>query len=162
MTPQQRFWKKVNRTTNHNDCWEWQGATNSRNYGTLVADKKAWLAHRYSYTINKGQIPHGYQIMHTCDNTKCVNPNHLTAATQKTNMKDMVNKGRHAEHKTTHCPQGHEYTEENTYRRPSRPNQRLCRTCIRNRNKQRPPRTEYNRQYWKTSKWNPNRTDKSN
>lgn len=33
--------------------------------------------------------------------------------------------------KRTHCPKGHEYTPENTYRQPSKPNTRKCRTCAR-------------------------------
>lgn len=31
----------------------------------------------------------------------------------------------------THCPAGHEYTEENTYRFPSHPTERICRKCQR-------------------------------
>lgn len=36
-----------------------------------------------------------------------------------------------AEHQLakTHCPQGHEYTDENTVRWPSQPRSRRCRTC---------------------------------
>lgn len=33
----------------------------------------------------------------------------------------------------THCKYRHEFTEENTYRPPSRPNSRMCRTCMRER-----------------------------
>ena len=152
MTPQQKFWTKVNRTPNHNQCWEWTGAKNNKNYGTLQTNKQKWLAHRYSYTINKGPIPTGYYITHTCDNPPCVNPNHLTAGTPKTNARDMTNKHRHHEQNITHCPHGHQYTPENTYRRPSQPNQRLCRTCINNRNKQRTNRQEQNRRYWQNRK----------
>jgi len=31
----------------------------------------------------------------------------------------------------THCPKGHEYTPENTYRQPSKPNTRKCKICAR-------------------------------
>jgi len=34
----------------------------------------------------------------------------------------------------THCPQDHEYTEENTYRNPAS-GHRMCRTCMRERNR---------------------------
>lgn len=33
--------------------------------------------------------------------------------------------------KQTHCRAGHEYTEENTYRKPKTPEFRQCRTCMR-------------------------------
>ena len=33
----------------------------------------------------------------------------------------------------THCPSGHEYTEENTYRSPKRPGTRHCKACARAR-----------------------------
>lgn len=37
----------------------------------------------------------------------------------------------------THCPRGHAYNEENTYRAPSSPNKRVCRECLRIRRRQR-------------------------
>ena len=40
--------------------------------------------------------PPGKIIMHTCDNKKCVNPNHLRLGTVKDNSEDMVKKRRHA------------------------------------------------------------------
>lgn len=36
----------------------------------------------------------------------------------------------------THCPQGHPYDEENTYRPPGK-SSRMCRECLRQRNRQR-------------------------
>jgi transposase-like protein len=35
----------------------------------------------------------------------------------------------------THCKHGHEFTEENTYRAPSRPDRRMCRECLRETNR---------------------------
>ncbi len=54
------------------------------------------MAHRASYQVYKGDIPDGLVIMHSCDNPSCVNPDHLTAGTQKQNIHDMMKKGRHA------------------------------------------------------------------
>lgn len=82
-------------------------------------------------------IHHGLDItdvtifsLHKCDNTKCINQDHLFVGNHQTNMLDRRNKGRdnnpHA--KKTHCPRNHEYSKENTriYR-----GRRNCRTCER-------------------------------
>lgn len=49
------------------------------------------------------------------------------------NGHDAVRHGTHVQSSKTHCPQGHEYTPENTYRKPS--GGRRCRTCHRDSNK---------------------------
>mgnify|MGYP000296532945 CR=1 FL=1 len=40
-----------------------------------------------------------------------------------------------ANYDRTHCPQGHPYDEENTYRPPGT-NNRMCKTCVRNRSRE--------------------------
>ena len=56
---------------------------------------KAWKASRLSYHLNKHQIlrtPPSLKtgiIMHSCDNSWCVNPEHLVLGDQKTNQADM-------------------------------------------------------------------------
>jgi|SRR5665213_175947 len=80
----ERFLSHVNKTSH---CWIWMAAKNKKGYGLFEG-----LAHRYSYQINKGQIPKGKNVCHNCkpssDNPSCVNPNHLWIGTQKDNMRD--------------------------------------------------------------------------
>jgi len=93
-TPEQRFNKKyvINEDT---DCWEWTHALNNIGYGMFRwATNKMRTAHRVSYELHKGPIPNGLFVCHTCDNPKCVNPEHLWVGTRKDNFDDMVSKGR--------------------------------------------------------------------
>lgn len=85
------FWRKVDKSA-PNGCWEWAGATMVANppwpheYGVVQVACCARLAHRVSYAIVHGKIPDGFVIDHLCRNTKCVNPDHLEAVTQRENI----------------------------------------------------------------------------
>lgn len=121
---ERRFWLKVDKTET---CWNWTGATRGDGHGHLVRDGRWTGAHRYAYQITRGPIPTGLVIDHLCRNGLCVNPDHLEPVTQRVNtLRGVGFAARNAV--KTHCPQGHEYTPENTYL--SRRNQRTCRTCI--------------------------------
>ena len=87
------FWSKV-RTGE--GCWEWTGAVGNHGYGIL--NRKAIrhtniLAHRYSWYLTHGEFPSGY-VLHTCDNRRCVRPDHLWLGSQAENLADMRAKGR--------------------------------------------------------------------
>lgn len=86
-----RFWEKVNKTDN---CWNWTGAINNKGYGRINIDGKSQLAHRVSFEIANGKIDDKMKVLHSCDNSFCVNPKHLWLGTQKDNLIDMAKKGR--------------------------------------------------------------------
>lgn len=89
-----RFWSKVHRTGNPDECWEWTACRHVRGYGQV-----AWLGvcgktHRIAYELTFGPIPEGKCILHRCDNPACCNPRHLFAGTQLDNIRDRHSKGR--------------------------------------------------------------------
>jgi len=90
-TPEQRFWKKVNREGN---CWVWTGAVTADGYGNFRVSGHNLRAHRFSYALLHGPIPDGLNILHACDNRLCVRPNHLCAGTQKENIADAIARDR--------------------------------------------------------------------
>ena len=109
------------------DCWEWQGATNNIGYGMIRDEKKMRTTHRVSYEEHtQTKIPSHLVTMHSCDNTICVNPAHLSLGTRKDNMQDMLNKGRAnnnyrgmtgKKQPTTTCPHCSRTIANNTYAR---------------------------------------------
>lgn len=129
------FYAKV-RVTSNDECWLWTGNTVRTGYGRIKVLGSYLYAHRISYAIHKGTVPTDKLVCHSCDNPRCVNPNHLWLGTYADNTTDMVNKKRHHELKKTHCPNGHEYTEDNIYwsTRNCRKNaQRKCAACQKKR-----------------------------
>lgn len=73
-------------------CWIWTASTRG-GYGYFWYDKSE-SAHRVSYEHFIGPIPDGLDVLHTCDNKLCVNPEHLFVGTHQDNMFDMSEKGR--------------------------------------------------------------------
>jgi len=53
-------------------CWEWSGRLHN-GYGRLGK----YTAHRFLWELYNEPIPEGMQVLHKCDNRKCVCPTHL-------------------------------------------------------------------------------------
>lgn len=78
-----------------NGCWNWTGAiVSSYGYGYIYFIDRPRLAHRVSWIITYGDIPEGLCVCHSCDNTRCCNPEHLFLGTYKDNEEDKKSKGR--------------------------------------------------------------------
>lgn len=94
-----RFWQHVDRT---GDCWIWRLKSKGGQMGygvfcvkssTAMSGKQQY-AHRAAYTLVYGDIRYGMLVRHSCDNVRCVRPEHLIEGTYQENTQDMLRRGR--------------------------------------------------------------------
>ncbi len=89
-----RFFSKIPSIVENNECWEWQGTLHKSGYAIFSVGYRNFYAHRVSYCIATGTDPQNMDVCHSCDNPKCVNPNHLFLGSHLDNMRDCFKKGR--------------------------------------------------------------------
>lgn len=117
-----------------NGCCHWTGFIDKMGYGRLgYRGRRSTPLQQAVYTEFVGPIPPGMvpdHVCHTddlacpggpaCLHRRCGNPAHLELVTAAEN-------NRRGNARITHCPFGHEYSPENTYRYVD--NRRFCRAC---------------------------------
>lgn len=62
-------------------CWVWNATKDRHGYGRY----RGRMAHRVIWEIERGAVPYGLLLDHTCRNRLCVNPSHLRPVDHKTN-----------------------------------------------------------------------------
>lgn len=88
-------------------CWLWTGLKERSGYGQFYlfteynGIKVRVYAHRIALLLKLGFLPGHLEVMHSCDNPSCVNPDHLSLGTHADNMRDSALKGRRAKVKPT-------------------------------------------------------------
>ncbi len=82
-------------------CHLWTGKTNGKGYGELVVRpflgspvRQRIKAHRAAWILAYGSIPADKCVLHRCDNTFCVNVDHLRLGTHHENVIDMARRDR--------------------------------------------------------------------
>lgn len=83
------------------ECHDHGQKGNPQGYGRFWVEteggRKKWLAHRVVFEQFYGYRPP--VVMHSCDNTRCINPAHLEPGDWDKNNKDRAAKGRSAPHR---------------------------------------------------------------
>lgn len=77
-----------------NHCLIWPYGHNSAGYPTFGRRGKMVYVHRYMCEYRYGSAPKGCQAAHSCGNTKCCNPMHLSWKTPSANQYDRIGHGR--------------------------------------------------------------------
>ena len=91
---------------NDSGCFEWQGAKSGKGYGVIRHNGRNLATHRIALAgaLNKPDLLNRIDrtasafipqyVLHSCDNPKCCNPEHLRLGTATDNADDCVTRNR--------------------------------------------------------------------
>lgn len=80
---------KANVRVDSNRCWLWQKSVGSHGYGNIATGGgRNETVHRVSCEVFHGKSD-SQDVLHSCDNKLCCNPDHLRWGSRKQNMIDV-------------------------------------------------------------------------
>jgi hypothetical protein len=92
LTPEERFWAKVDRNgpvpeyrPDLGPCWLWLRYVDPAGYGRFCLNLISAYAHGVAYTWANGPVPKDLELDHLCRIRHCVRPDHLEAVTHQVN-----------------------------------------------------------------------------
>lgn len=131
MTKQERIDSLFANTKNISGCLVWQGAISQKRiaspYPSTYFNGKNWKGHRLIWTLICGEIPDGLWVLHRCNHSLCLNPEHLYLGDAKQNMQDRLRAGNNPLKERTVCIRGHALVGINVRMRKN--GSRACRLC---------------------------------
>lgn len=98
-------------------------------YPSIRFNGKIWRGNRLVYSLVHNLDLGKNLVLHTCDNPRCLNPEHLYLGDHKQNMRDKISRNRDHNKVKTHCKNGHEFSGDNLIIRKT--GARSCRICMR-------------------------------
>ncbi len=110
-------------------CWLWIGLKTVDNYPifswrfTGHTKNASVPTHRVSYMHWNGDVPEGMTVHHKCENTLCVNPEHLEVLSVRDNILRSPTHLASREAAQTVCKYGHKFD------RVTSAGKRYCKTC---------------------------------
>lgn len=116
--------REVNEETG---CWDWLGSFRGGGYARMSVKNRVVPAHRVSFEVFRYPVPNGLVLDHLCRDRGCVNPWHLEPVTIGENTLRSPTAPSALNFLKTECKNGHLFTKENTYLRPT--GGRSCKTC---------------------------------
>jgi hypothetical protein len=108
-------------------CWIWLGGL-SNGYAAAWWEGRSRRASHLALLSKGIEIPPKLKVCHRCDNTLCINDDHLFVGTDTDNRRDAKAKGRLRNMKREFCKAGHPLTGDNVRVWHG---QRRCVTCHR-------------------------------
>jgi hypothetical protein len=88
---EQKFWEKVDKTSDASGCWLWTGGKNNTGYGVVRWNRIMKVSHVVAYLLTGHIVSEEHDLRHSehCVGKKhCCNPDHLTPGTRSENMLD--------------------------------------------------------------------------
>jgi lambda repressor-like predicted transcriptional regulator len=85
--------KKISYRTNKKGCHICTShRPNLQGYPTIRRGKLVRM-NRFVWEKTNGPIPKGMLVCHSCDNKRCINPEHLHLGTHKSNLQEAIDRG---------------------------------------------------------------------
>lgn len=87
---------KLNRNSYFDDkgCQVYTGPIDRCGYGKVSVGKRRLGAHKVMYILTHGDYDQSkYEMLHSCHNPSCINPNHLSHGTHKQNINAVIARG---------------------------------------------------------------------